>query len=88
MVPYFLAKLVVSGLSGNMLARWCPESPPGEPTMGEKIGAGEVPFMDSPYVMWIILGGVALLGTIVAILGKGWFTKGAHFSSGADSAEH
>ncbi|MDP7559770.1 MAG: MFS transporter, partial [Planctomycetota bacterium] len=43
MVPYFLAKLVVSGLSGSMLARWCPEYPPGEPNMGERIAAGEVP---------------------------------------------
>jgi hypothetical protein len=79
MVPYFLAKLVVSALSGNMLQRWCPEYPPGEPNMGERIAAGEVPFWDSPYVMWVILGAAALFGTIMAILGKNWFTKGAHF---------
>jgi MFS family permease len=79
MVPYFLAKLVVSALSGAMLIRWCPEFPPGEPNMGERIQEGMVPFWETPYVMWIILGAVALVGTIVAILGKPWFTKGAHF---------
>jgi hypothetical protein len=79
MVPYFAAKLFVSALSGPMLERWCPEFPPGEPNMGERIAAGEVPFWDTPYVMWVILGGAALIGTVIAILGKPWFTKGAHF---------
>jgi MFS family permease len=78
MVPYFAAKVFVSGLSGPMLERWCPEFPPGEPNMGERIAAGEVPFWDTPYVMWLILGGAALFGTTIAILGKRWFTKGAH----------
>jgi hypothetical protein len=81
MVPYFLAKLVVSALSGNMLQRWCPEFAPGEPNMGERIAAGEVGFWDSPYVMWVILGAAAIIGTIFAILGKPWFTKGAHFET-------
>ena len=80
MVPYFLAKLVVSGLSGKMLERWCPRPPEDEPLqLQDKIAAGEVPFFESPYMMFTILGAVALIGTIVAILGKPWFTKGAHF---------
>jgi MFS family permease len=78
MVPYFAAKLFVSALSGPMLERWCPEFPPGEPNMGERIASGEVPFWDTPYVMWLILGAAALIGTIIAILGKPWFTRGAH----------
>ncbi|MHC4784568.1 MAG: MFS transporter, partial [Planctomycetota bacterium] len=78
MVPYFAAKLFVSGLSGPMLERWCPEFPPGEDNMGQRIAKGEVPFWDTPYVMWVILGGAALFGVIIAILGKRWFTKGAH----------
>ena len=84
MVPYFAAKLVVSALSGNMLMRWCPDSAPGEPNVGEQIQAGEVAFWDSPYVMWVILGGAALFGTLAAILGKNWFTKGAHFETGKE----
>jgi MFS family permease len=77
MVPYFAAKLFVSALSGPMLERWCPEFPPGEDNMGQRIAKGEVPFWDSPYVMWLILGGAALFGVIIAILAKPWFTKGA-----------
>jgi MFS family permease len=79
MVPYFLAKLVVSALSGAMLYRWCREYPPGEPTVGDRLEAGQIEFINSPYMMWVILGAVALVGTIIAILGKPWFTKGAHF---------
>lgn len=81
MVPYFLAKLVVSALSGNMLMRWCPEYPPGEPNVGQRIQEGTIGFWDSPYVMWVILGAAALFGTICAILGKRWFTKGASFDA-------
>ncbi|MEW6073262.1 MAG: MFS transporter [Planctomycetota bacterium] len=88
MVPYFAAKLFVSALSGSMLSRWCPEYPPGEPNIGERIAAGEVAFVDSPYLMWLILGGVALFGTLVAILAKGWFTKGAHFSNEQTAGAH
>ena len=65
-------------LSGPMLEKWCPEFPPGEPNMGQRIEAGEIPFWETPYVMWLILGGAALFGVIIAILGKRWFTKGAH----------
>ena len=79
MVPYFMAKLVVSAFSGAMLMRWCPEYPPGEPNVGERIAAGDLGFWDTPYVMWLILGAVALIGTLAAIAGKSWFTKGAHF---------
>ena len=81
MVPYFLAKFVISAVSGVMLLRWCQEYPPGEPNLGERLASGEIGFLDSPYMMWIILGSVALFGTIVAILGKNWFTKGAQFDA-------
>jgi dipeptide/tripeptide permease len=73
MIPYFLAKTVISFLSGHMLQRWCPEG------IGDKLRAGEVAFVDSPYMMWTILGAVALFGTLIAILLKDWFTKGAAF---------
>jgi len=81
MVPYFLAKLIISAYSGTMLARYCAESAPGEPNVGEQIAAGNVAFMDSPYFMWAILGVIALAGTLVAIFGKSWFTQGASFDN-------
>ncbi|MBT4559363.1 MAG: MFS transporter [Planctomycetes bacterium] len=79
MVPYFLAKLIISAYSGTLLARYCAESAPGEPNVGERIAAGNVAFTDSPYFMWAILGTVALVGTLAAIFGKSWFTQGASF---------
>lgn len=75
MVPYFMAKTVVGLYSGHMLERWCPEFPEGEPIMGMRIQAGQVQYWDSPYVIFLILGGVALIGTIIVILKREWFTK-------------
>ena len=81
MVPYFLAKTVVSVLSGHMLARWCP------PDIGDKLRAGTVSFGDSPYAMWVILGSVALVGSLAALLLKGWFTRGASFEAARAKGE-
>jgi dipeptide/tripeptide permease len=77
MVPYFLAKTVVSLLSGHMLTRWVPLD------IGEKLRAGTVAFADSPSALWLILGAFALGGPVVAILLKDWFTKGAHWERAA-----
>lgn len=74
MVPYFAAKTVVGLFSGHMLERWCPEFPKGEPIMGARIAAGEISYWDSPYVMFLILGLVALVGTTIVVLKRKWFT--------------
>lgn len=76
MVPYFLAKTVLAAVSGHMLARWCPEFPEGTPILGERISAGQIPFVDSPYMMFTILAIIALGGTIIAWMLRDWFTKG------------
>jgi MFS family permease len=73
MVPYFLAKTVVSLLSGHMLSRWVPVD------IGDKLRAGTVAFGDSPSALWLLLGAFALGGPLVALLLKNWFTKGAHW---------
>ncbi len=77
MVPYFLAKTIVSMLSGHMLVKWVPEYPEGEPILRDRLAAGEIPFWDSPSAMWIILGIVAFAGPLVALAARGWFTRGA-----------
>jgi dipeptide/tripeptide permease len=74
MVPYFLAKTIVSLLSGHMLGRWCPEG------IGPRLSAGGVGYWSSPYAMWLVLGVVALAGAIVALVFRDWFTKGAEES--------
>jgi hypothetical protein len=70
MVPWFLAKSVVSVLSGHLLTRWAPVG------VGEKMVAGEVGYWDTPAAMWLILGVYALGGCILALLLRGWLTRG------------
>lgn len=87
MVPYFLAKTLVSAASGFMLARWVPEPPEDDPLfLRRQLEASEVPFWDSPSAMWILLGGIALGGSIIALMMRGWFTRGAHFEKGEGRA--
>jgi MFS family permease len=77
MVPYFLAKTVVSLASGYMLERWIPAFPEGEPLLRDRLAAGQIPFWQTPSALWIILGTFALGGPLIALLMKSWFTKGA-----------
>lgn len=86
MVPYFLAKTVVSLLSGHMLARWVPEFPAGEPILRDRLAAGQISFWNSPSALWLILGAFAVGGPVVAWLLKGWFTKGAKWTTKAPTA--
>jgi MFS family permease len=80
MVPYFFAKTIVAFASGLMLERWVPE-PSDEAGLGLRnaLEAGEIGFWDSPSAMWLILAIPALVGPVVALMLKGFFTKGAHF---------
>jgi len=70
MIPWFLAKTLVSVFSGHMLIQWAPEG------IGERMQAGAVSFWDSPSAMWLVLSIPAILGPIVALTLRGWFTKG------------
>jgi predicted MFS family arabinose efflux permease len=70
MVPWFLAKTMVSVVSGHLLVRWCPEG------IGEKLAAGEVGFWQSPAAMWFVLAVYALGGCLLALLLRRWFTQG------------
>ncbi len=77
MFPYYLAKAMISISSGHLLTRWCPKPPEDNPLwLQEKIASGELAFVDSPYMMWTVLAGIALAGTIGALLLKKWFTSG------------
>lgn len=73
MLPWFVAKTVVSMISGHMLERWVPEG------VGERVRSGDLPFWDSPESMWFLLGLVAIAGPILASFLKGWLTKGARW---------
>jgi hypothetical protein len=81
MVPYFMAKTMVSLMSGHMLTRYVPEG------IGEKLQAGIVPFWQSPSALWLILGALAFGGPLIALLMKGWFTKGVKWGREEKTAE-
>jgi hypothetical protein len=40
---------------------------------------GQVSYWHSPSAMWLILGGYALGGCLIALLLRGWLTRGAHW---------
>ena len=80
MMPWFLAKLAVSAMSGHMLARWVPVG------IGKRLLAGEVEFWDRPEAMWLILFFWAISGPIFAWIFRGWLTKGANMDPGGDKA--
>jgi len=72
LMPYFVAKTFISLMSGHMLARFCPEG------IRLQILSGTLPFWRSPEAMWLILGIFALAGLSVAIIFRGWLTRGVN----------
>lgn len=83
MLPWFLAKTVVSALSGFMLQRWSPETVTvngaAVPLQTAMIN-GQISYWDTPAAMWLYLGLYALAGCILALLLRGWLTRGAHWN--------
>lgn len=82
MIPWFLAKTLVSAFSGHMLTYWSPEKVVVEGAvvpLQQALIQGQVSYWQSPAAMWLILGLYALVGCIVAALLQGWLTQGAHW---------
>ncbi|MDY7109849.1 MAG: MFS transporter [Planctomycetota bacterium] len=87
MIPYFLAKTFVAAMSGLMLEYWCTKPPEDNQlavreTLETSLAAGEIDYWTSPWAMWFVLAVPAVGGPIIALLMRGWFTKGAHFKHG------
>jgi len=70
MIPFFISKLIIGGLSGHMLMRWSPEG------IGEQIRAGSLGFWDRPEAMFLILFIWAIAGVLIAFIFRAWLTKG------------
>ena len=84
MIPWFLAKTLVSAFSGHMLARWSPEkvkvngvTMPLQQAMVEN----RLDYWHTPAAMWLILGAYAMVGCILAALLRNWLTMGARWKS-------
>jgi MFS family permease len=82
LIPWFLAKTVVSALSGHMLERWSPEEVTVDGAavpLQQAMVAGQLDYWDRPEAMWLILGLYALAGCIVGYFLRHWLTKGTDF---------
>jgi len=82
MIPWFMAKMIVSALSGHMLMHWSPEHvivAGAEVPLKAALEKNMLDYWHTPSAMWLILGAFALGGCIIAALLKGWLTAGAHW---------
>jgi MFS family permease len=78
--PWFLAKTLVSALSGHLLDRWCPETVMvnGSPVpLQQAMIAHQVGYWHRPEAMWLVLGGYALASCLIAASMEKWLTQGA-----------
>jgi len=86
LIPWFLAKTVVSALSGHMLERWSPET---VMVNGKAIALQQamvdhqLDYWHRPEAMWLYLGAYALAGCIIAYLIRNWLTAGTEFRTKA-----
>ncbi len=91
LIPWFVAKTLVSAFSGHLLERWSPEAVTvngvAQP-LQQAMLAGSIGYWDRPEAMWLLLGAYALAGCIVAAFLEKWLTKGVrdHRSAAATSA--
>jgi MFS family permease len=84
MIPWFLAKTLVSIFSGHMLMRWSPEKVTVDGVtmpLQQAMIENRLDYWHTPAAMWMYLGLFAMIGCILAALLRNWLTKGAHFKS-------
>jgi proton-dependent oligopeptide transporter, POT family len=76
LLPWFLAKTIVSAISGYLLEYWCPKTVmvgAEDVPLQQAMIQGQVPYWHSPAAMWLILGLYAFAGCVIAILLRRWF---------------
>ncbi len=81
LIPWFLAKTLVSAFSGHLLERWSPETVVinGVSTpLQQAMVAHQLDYWHRPEAMWLLLGAYALAGCIVAAFLERWLTQGVH----------
>jgi hypothetical protein len=82
LLPWFLAKTIVSAFSGHMLEYWSPEKVNINGVtipLQQAMIQNQVSYWHSPAAMWLILGAYALAGCVIAALMRNWLTQGAHW---------
>jgi MFS family permease len=80
LIPWFLAKTLVSAFSGHLLERWSPENVTVNgvtmPLQQAMVGH-QLDYWHRPEAMWLLLGAYALAGCIVSAFLEKWLTQGA-----------
>jgi MFS family permease len=79
LIPWFLAKTLVSALSGHLLERWSPEKVVVNGVtvpLQQAMVAHQLDYWHRPEAMWLVLGAYALAGCIVAAFLEKWLTQG------------
>ncbi len=80
LVPWFLAKTLVSAFSGHLLEHWSPETVTlnGVVTpLKQAMITHQLDYWHRPEAMWMLLGSYALVGCIIAAFMEKWLTQGA-----------
>jgi hypothetical protein len=80
LIPWFVAKTLVSAFSGHFLEYWSPEKVviKGETVpLQQAMINHQLPYWHTPAAMWLVLGLYALAGCVIALLLRRWLTKGS-----------
>ena len=78
LLPWFVAKTLVSAFSGHFLERWSPKTVTvngQQVPLQEALLRHQLPYWQTPAAMWLILGGFALAGCVIALVLRGWLTR-------------
>jgi MFS family permease len=80
LIPWFLAKTIVSALSGHLLQTWAPEkvivNGAAIPLQTAML-AHQLSYWRTPAAMWLLLGLYAFAGCVIALLMRHWLTAGS-----------
>jgi len=89
LIPWFLAKTLVSAFSGHLLERWSPETVTiggvATPLQSAMINH-QLDYWHRPEAMWLLLGAIALGGCLIAACLEKWLTQGVKESRPAAPA--
>lgn len=80
LLPWFLAKTLVSAFSGHMLEHWSPETVVIDGVkvpLRQAMIQGQLSYWHRPEAMWLVLGIYAFAGCVLAVFLRGWLTRGA-----------
>jgi MFS family permease len=80
LIPWFIAKTLVSAFSGHFLEYWSPEKvviKGVEVPLQQAMINQQLPYWRTPAAMWLVLGGYALAGCVIALLLRRWLTQGS-----------